>query len=54
MQCYRGFLIYNISVISGFIKSNRGLGLDGVYAARVYDAYQAGDSGVGQANDAAN
>lgn len=39
-----------VTMVSGFARNYVGLGLDGVYAARVYDRYQAGTTGVSDAS----
>jgi len=43
-----------ITTVSGLVRNYVGTGLDGVYAARVYDNYQAGKFRVKEANAAAN
>ena len=44
----------SVTKVSGFARNYVGLGLDGVYAARVYDTYQAGNFGVTEANSGVN
>ena len=43
-----------VTMVSGFARNYVGLGLDGEYAARVYDTYQAGRLGVSQADSSVN
>ena len=39
-----------VTTVSGLVRNYVGIGLDGVYSARVYDTFQAGDNKVGKAN----
>ena len=41
-----------VTTVSGLVRNYVGFGLDGVYSARVYDTFQAGNKQVGQANAA--
>lgn len=43
-----------VTTVSGLLRRYAGFGLDGVYAARVYDSYQAGGQKIGQAKATVN
>lgn len=43
-----------VTMVSGFARNYVGFGLDGVYAARIYDAYQGGGVKVSEANAGTN
>lgn len=43
-----------VTTVSGVVRKYSGFGLDGVYAARVYDGYQAGSKPVANADSAVN